>query len=109
MIPAITHAALVRSMRQPIRTGALVDYRIKDNGMKLTDAQNEKLGWLHKQGGSGYLDKHGRVVAGGDYMPQGCWPAWLNLVAHGLIAGGDGRLTITDYGRRHIASSGASE
>ena len=40
--------------------------------MKLTDAQSEKLEWLHKQGGSGYLDKHGRMVAGGDHMPQGC-------------------------------------
>lgn len=82
---------------------------ITEDGMKLTDAQNEKLEWLHKQGGSGYLDKHGRMVAGGDHMPQGCWPAWLNLVAHGLIAGGDGRLTITDYGRRHMAPSGATE
>jgi len=70
--------------------------------MKLTDAQTEKLEWLHKQGGSGYLDKHGRMVAGGDHMPQGCWPAWLNLVAHGLIAGGDGRIELTDYGRRHV-------
>lgn len=77
--------------------------------MKLTDAQSEKLEWLHKQGGSGYLDKHGRMVAGGDHMPQGCWPAWLNLVAHGLISGGDGRLTITDYGRRHMAPSGEQE
>ena len=82
---------------------------ITEDGMKLTDAQNEKLEWLHKQGGSGYLDKHGRMVAGGDHMPQGCWPAWLNLVAHGLIAGGDGRLTITDYGRRHMAPSWATE
>jgi len=80
-----------------------------EDGMKLTDAQNEKLEWLHTQGGSGYLDKHGRMVAGGDHMPQGCWPVWLNLVAHGLIAGGDGRLTITDYGRRHMAPSGATE
>ena len=69
--------------------------------MKLTDAQHEKLLWLHKHGGSGYLDKHGRVVAGGEHMPQGCWPAWLNLIAHGLISGGDGRLTITECGRRH--------
>lgn len=70
--------------------------------MKLTDAQYEKLAWLHRQGGSGYLDKHGRVIAGGEHMPQGCWPAWMNLVANGMIAGADGRLAITDYGLRHV-------
>lgn len=70
--------------------------------MKLTEAQHEKLAWLHQRGGSGYLDKFGRLVAGGEYLPQGCWPAWLNLVANGLISGADGRLTITDYGRRHL-------
>ena len=44
--------------------------------MKLTDAQNEKLEWLHKQGGSGYLDKHGRMVAGGAQV-TGASPALM--------------------------------
>jgi len=75
--------------------------------MILSDAQYEKLSWLHKQGGSGCIDKHGRVVAGGEHMPQGCWKAWLNLVAFGMVDGSDGRITVTDYGRRHLPGGGA--
>jgi len=53
--------------------------------MKLTDAQRTNLRWLHGHGGSGYLDRHGRVVAGGETRPQGSWICWLNLIANGLV------------------------
>lgn len=71
--------------------------------MKLTEAQNEKLAWLHERGGSGYLDRYGRMVAGGDVGHPAWQQSWLNLVAHGMVAGGEGRLTVTDYGRQHVA------
>jgi hypothetical protein len=70
--------------------------------MKLTDSQAAWLRWLAERGGSGYLDRYGRVNAQGENAPRAAWPAWMNLVAAGLLAGGDQRLTITDYGKRHL-------
>ena len=69
--------------------------------MKLSDAQKENLVWLKKHGGSGYLDQFGRVVAGGEVRPQGCWVAWMNLVARGLVAGDGGRINVTDAGNSY--------
>jgi hypothetical protein len=69
--------------------------------MKLTDSQDRYLRWLVNHGGSGYLDKHSRVVAGGEVIPQGAWPSWMHLLAKGLITGGDGRITVTEYGMRY--------
>jgi hypothetical protein len=67
--------------------------------MELTDAQRINLEWLHRQGGSGYLDRYGRLVAGGETKDQGCWSTWLRLVAWGLVSGSEGRLALTDKGR----------
>ena len=69
--------------------------------MTLTEAQDRNLRWLVGHGGSGYLDKYGRVVAGGEVSPQGSWPSWMHLLAKGLITGGEGRIAVTDYGMRH--------
>lgn len=69
--------------------------------MTLTEAQNRNLRWLVGHGGSGYLDKYGRVVAGGETAPQGAWPSWLHLIAKGLVAGGESRIFVTEYGMRH--------
>jgi len=71
--------------------------------MKLTDAQNKNMQWLIKRGGSGIIDRYGRVLAEGETAPQGSFPSWLKLIANGLITGEAGRLTVTDLGRRHIA------
>lgn len=70
--------------------------------MKLTEAQERNLKWLHEQGGEGYVDKYGRVVARGENAPQGSYPAWLKLIAYGLITGLRGRLFVTEYGRSHL-------
>jgi len=70
--------------------------------MRLTDAQLEKLKWLHDRGGSAYLDKHCRVTAAGESMRQGSWPAWLNLVVKGCIEAKSERFVITDLGKRHL-------
>lgn len=66
--------------------------------MKLTEAQRRYLLWLASKGGSGYLDRHSRLVAGGEVMPQGAWPAWLHLMAKGLIRGADDRIFLTAEG-----------
>ena len=67
------------------------------NGM--TEDQLAALRWLHERGGSGVLDPHGRVLAGGESKTQGSWPCWLRLMIHGYLAGQDGRIVITDKGR----------
>ena len=68
----------------------------------LTDAQLRNLNWLADNGGSGVVDRYGRVVAGGDCAPQGAYVAWLKMIAAGLVSGGDDRLTITDKGNDFI-------
>lgn len=70
--------------------------------MNITDAQFKNLLWLSKRGGSGYIDRYGRVVAGGETAPQGAYVAWLKMIADGLVSGGDGRLQITDRGISHL-------
>lgn len=67
--------------------------------MKLTDAQLEKLRWLNERGGSGVLDRYGRMVAAGEAGHPAWQQSWLNLVAKGLLSGGNDRLTITEAGR----------
>jgi hypothetical protein len=70
--------------------------------MKLTEAQHRNLRWLVDNGGSGYLDKHSRIVAGGKVASRGSWPSWLHLIANGLVSGDEQRLFVTDYGMRHV-------
>jgi hypothetical protein len=67
--------------------------------MKLSKAQFTWLKWLHDNGGSGYLDSH-KVIAGGEPSTFGSAISFLRLVVAGAIEGKDGRLVITDYGRR---------
>lgn len=70
--------------------------------MILTVAQHRNLKWLHEHGGSGYLDKYGRLCAGGENLPTGAWPALLNLVANGMITGYEGRLAISNLGKGYL-------
>lgn len=70
--------------------------------MNLTDPQFKALRWLAARGGIGYLDGHGRVNAQGEHYQQGGWKSWLFLIARGLVAGGESRLSITDAGRAHL-------
>lgn len=64
----------------------------------MTEAQLKCLQWLDERGGSALIDRHSRVMAGGEIRPQGSWPAWLRLVADGMIVGSMGRLSITAHG-----------
>ncbi len=70
--------------------------------MKLSPAQHKALAWLQQQGGSGVVTAYGRILAGRVEWPQGSFPAWLRLIADGLVAGGAGRISVTEYGRRHL-------
>lgn len=66
--------------------------------MALTKAMGGALLDLAARGGSGVLDKRGVLVAAGErleYHPV----TWVRLVADGLVAGGVGRLSVTDHGR----------
>jgi hypothetical protein len=70
--------------------------------MKLTEAQHRNLLWLVDNGGVAFIDKHGRLVAGGQTASQGSWISWLHLISNGLMSGGERRLSVTDYGRQHV-------
>lgn len=65
----------------------------------LTDAQFQKLLWLHERGGSGYIDRFGRICACGEHLPAGAFPALINLVANGMLSGAEGRIFVTPLGR----------
>lgn len=74
----------------------------------MSDAQLACLRWLDERGGSAVIDRYSRLAAGGETRPQGSWPAWLRLVADGLVVGSKGTLSITAQGyctlRRESAS-----
>ena len=63
--------------------------------MQLTKAQERAIKWLEERGGSGVLDRYGRLVAGGEVASQFHPTTWLRLVAGGALRGGSGRLTGT--------------
>lgn len=62
----------------------------------MTEDQEKWLNWLRNRGGSGYVDRWGRVVAGGEVAAQGAATAWLKLIAQGRIVGGKERLTVAE-------------
>jgi hypothetical protein len=64
--------------------------------MGLTPDQRKWALWLRERGGSGYLDRYGRLIAGGEQSPQGAQISWLFLLARGYLTGGDERISITD-------------
>lgn len=72
----------------------------------LTPAQYRTLRWLHRHGGSGVLDRYGRVVAGGEPMGTS-GGTWVCLMAWGMVAGGSGRVELTPFGARTVDLMGA--
>lgn len=71
--------------------------------MNLTDTQMKRLRALVDGGGSGIVDRYGRVLIAGELQPHSSWPAWLNLVAKGMVTGENGRLIATDIGHAVIS------
>ena len=62
--------------------------------MKLTKAQERAIEWLKERGGTGILDRYGRLVAGGEVATQFHPTTWLRLVAVGAMWGEGGRLNL---------------
>ena len=60
---------------------------------RLSKAQDRALKWLQERGGTGTVDRYGRVLAAGETCPTD--PAtWLRLVAVGRIEGWGSRLRV---------------
>lgn len=67
--------------------------------MTLTKEQLGWLTWLHENGGSGWLDQYGRVIANGANSKQGSQVSWLNLFVKGMVVAHTGRIVMTDLGK----------
>ncbi len=73
--------------------------------MKLTPEQLGWLKWLHENGGHGWLDQYGRVIANGANSKQGSQVSWLNLFVKGMIHADTNRIVLTDLGRMKLGLS----
>ncbi len=62
--------------------------------IKLTKAQVRAVKWLQERGGSGVLDRYGRLVAAGEVATSVHPTTWLRLVAGGMLSGQNGRLRL---------------
>lgn len=67
--------------------------------MSLTKAQFGYLQWIDREGGMATLERGG-VVCGGNKSSNASAISFLNLVVKGALEAKDGKLVITDYGRR---------
>jgi len=75
----------------------------------MTPAQENRLYWFARHGGRGRLD-HSSLIMEDKTVVN--WPgllAVMHLVAMGAIAGDQGYLSLTDYGRRLLEGADASE
>lgn len=70
--------------------------------MNLTKEQTNWLRWLHENGGAGWLDQYGRVIANGVNSKQGSQVSWLNLFIKGMVMAREQRIVITKEGRELI-------
>lgn len=71
--------------------------------MNLTKSQLQWLEWMSRNGGVATLERGGVVCGDGGKTPNASSISFLNLVAKGAIEGKDGKLVITDYGRRVLS------
>lgn len=61
----------------------------------LTPEQAFALKWLFQRGGSGIVDRYGRLIAAGEVFPKGPSAVWMRLLAVGYLMGSDGRIGLT--------------
>lgn len=66
----------------------------------MTEAQKRALVWLYERGGSGVIDRYGRVLAAGEVAKQFDGSTWLRLIASGHMRGKNHRLILTTVGMR---------
>ena len=67
--------------------------------MNLTKSQFFWLGWVQRNGGIAHCDR-GMVAAGNERSSNASAISFLNLVCKGALEAKDGKLVLTDYGRR---------
>jgi hypothetical protein len=61
--------------------------------MKLSKAEKKAIGRMRDGGGSGVIDRYGRVIVAGEILPH-TPDTFLRLVSKGIITGGGGRLSL---------------
>ena len=61
----------------------------------MTEAMRRAVQWLKERGGSGVIDRHGRVLAAGEVASHIAAETWLRLVGESLVSGSLGRIQIT--------------
>lgn len=71
----------------------------------MNKAQTRALEFLAERGGSGIIDKYGRILAQGeteDGRGGFATATWLRLIAREYIGGAGGRIFITENGRKAL-------
>lgn len=64
--------------------------------MTITEPMRTAYAWLVERGGSGVLDRYGRMLAAGERAARFDSSTWLRLVACGALRGSGGRLCVAD-------------
>lgn len=77
---------------------------IAQQRIKLTKEQLHWLKWLHENGGRGWIDNYGRVVANGVNSKQGSQTAWLNLFVKGMVLASEQRVILSPRGYEAIGA-----
>jgi hypothetical protein len=77
--------------------------RRKSEASKLTEPQGRHLRWLYMQGGTGVIDPHGCVLAGGERSRSGSQGLFLVLIARGYLSLSEGRISLAPKGQAVIA------
>lgn len=75
---------------------------------KLTTAMSRALVALHDGGGSGVIDRYGRIVVGGLLLSYKA-DTFLRLASFNLIRGRNGRLFLTDLAEKIALAIKAKE
>lgn len=61
--------------------------------MKLSEAEQKAIKRIKDGGGSGVIDRYGRVIVAGEILPH-TPDTFLRLVSKGIITGEGGRLSL---------------
>lgn len=62
--------------------------------MIMTKAMKRAVEWLSEHNGSGVIDNHGHVLAGGEVATHIAAETWLRLIAWGYLQGHGGRIAL---------------
>jgi len=65
---------------------------------QLSDAQLRALKWLKERGGSGVINRYGRLLAAGEVARQFDASTWLRLAVAGYVHCADYRVSLSAVG-----------